>query len=142
MKLKNLIQNAVGSDYPVEHRGATSLGISGCGEIDIFIPVPSSEFDGLLKRLGQIFGKPGSIYPMERARFVTRAEDTKAEVILINSDCEGWTNTLKFEGYLKTHPEALKTYAALEESCDGFSTREYYRQKNLFISEILAKCRS
>jgi GrpB-like predicted nucleotidyltransferase (UPF0157 family) len=140
--LEKKIKTILGSNQKVEHRGATSLGISGYGEIDVFIPVALKIFDQTLTKLKTAFGEPGSVYRPERARFVTYVQETKAEIILINKNGKNWNESLKFEGYLKSHPEALKSYEALKESCSGLSTREYYRQKNIFINSILAKCLS
>ncbi len=46
---------------------------------------------------------------------------------------------LKFENYLKEHPQALEEYRKLKELGDGLSTREYYRRKIEFINDILEK---
>lgn len=70
-KIKDKIQSILGKSIRVEHRGATSLGISGQDEIDVYIPVSTDKFDSLLTPLENIFDKPRSIYPLERARFVT-----------------------------------------------------------------------
>lgn len=37
-KVKAQIKNVLGKNILVEHRGATGLGISGQGELDVFIP--------------------------------------------------------------------------------------------------------
>lgn len=137
--VKRKIRAEMGSGLRIEHRGASSLGISGQRELDVYIPVSGGSFDGMLTGLEKLFGKPGSVYPGNRARFVTYAGATKAEVFLINEAGKGWLDCLKFEGYLKAHSEALEAYRKLKENGRGLSTREYYRMKNEFINEILGK---
>lgn len=121
----------------VVHKGASSLGISGQGELDIYIPVTPSEFNSYLEPLISLFGQPQSHYPVERARFVDRVENTKAEIFLINKEGDGWIRSEKFEANLKKNPAALKEYRILKEQGKGLSTRAYYRRKIGFINEIL-----
>jgi GrpB-like predicted nucleotidyltransferase (UPF0157 family) len=138
-KVKNRILSLLGGNVRVEHRGASSLGISGQGELDIYVPVPADKFDLMVASLENIFGKPGSIYPLERARFVTDVDGTKAEVFVVNEKGKSWVDGCMFENYLKTHLESLKVYEQLKESARGLSTRAYYRKKTEFINEILEK---
>src|SRR3989304_6976860 len=99
----------------VEHRGATSLGISGQDEIDIYIPVSPSKFNSLIKSLIKLFGKLRSIYPLERIRFRTRVDRKRIDLFLINKDSDGWRNGVKFEKYLKSNPKVLEEYRKLKE---------------------------
>lgn len=135
--VKQKIQAALGEETKVEHKGATSLGISGQDEIDVYVPVPPSRFDSLLKPLSGVFGEPKSLYPRNRARFVTFESGKHIDVFLINEESDGWKDGVKFETYLKIHPEALQAYRKLKENGDGLSTREYYRRKIEFINDIL-----
>jgi GrpB-like predicted nucleotidyltransferase (UPF0157 family) len=135
--VKRKIQAVLGPETRVEHRGATSLEISGQDEIDVYIPVAEDQFDRLLAPLSTAFGKPRSHYPRERARFVVVEEGKHVDIFLINAACQGWTDGVKFENYLKSHPEALGRYRLLKEAGHGLSTREYYRRKIEFINEIL-----
>jgi GrpB-like predicted nucleotidyltransferase (UPF0157 family) len=138
-KIKAQIQDKLGKTTEVLHRGASSMGISGQGELDIYIPVSEKEFDEQLGSLTELYGNPGTVYPLERARFVTHIDGTKAEVFLINKSSQGWLDGIKFEGYLRKNPDSLEEYQKLKENNDGQSTREYYRHKIEFINEILEK---
>jgi len=138
-KVRKRIQSALGNAIKVEHRGATKLGISGQDEIDIYIPVPPDRFDLLLESLKEIFGAPKSLYPLERARFVTDEEGKHIDVFLINKNSIGWIGGVRFEKYLKSHPKTLNAYQKLKEEGIGLNTREYYRRKIEFINNILAK---
>lgn len=138
-KIKQKIQTILGKKLQVKHRGATSLGISGQDEIDIYIPVSPIQFNQLIEPLKNIFGEPGSLYPLERVRFKTQESGKRVDVFLINKKHDGWTNGVKFEEYLKSHPKDLDKYKKLKENGNGLTVREYYRRKNEFINRILKK---
>lgn len=138
-KVKERIQAVLGKETQIMHCGATALGISGQDEIDIYLPVPPDRFDSLIHPLKEMFGEPRSLYPLERARFVTLEGGKHIDVFLINQECDGWKNGVKFEAYLRTHPEVLEAYRRLKEDGNGLSTREYYRMKIGFINDILLK---
>ncbi|QQS38378.1 GrpB family protein [Candidatus Woesebacteria bacterium] len=137
--VQKLIQDKLGSEIPVEHHGASSLGISGQDEIDIYIPVPKVKFVPLSKELTKIFGAPRSFYPYERARFVTNVDRKNIDIFLVNKSHKNWKNSEIFSNYLKTHPKDLDTYRLLKERGNGTSMREYYRKKTLFINKIVQK---
>lgn len=137
LEVKKIIHQNLGDDIKVEHHGATSLGISGQDEIDVYVPTPPDQFNHLLTQLENVFGKPRSHYDLERARFVTQVDGKHIDIFLINDTCDGWLNCLKFEDHLHQNHEALWQYRDLKESANGASTREYYRQKIEFINNIL-----
>lgn len=137
-KVKKEIREVLGA-VEVSHRGATSLGISGQGEADCYIPVDESVFDEHLEKLTGCFGKAGSIYLLRRARFVKYIDGIKIEIFLINEKSDDWLNGLKFENYLKNHSDALENYKKLKENGDGLSVQDYYRRKIEFINDILSK---
>lgn len=112
-KIKQKIQDALGKDISVLHRGASSLGISGQDEIDIYVPVPSNQFNPLIEPLKNLFGNHGSLYPLERVHFVTEVDGKHIDIFLINNECEGWINGVKFENYLRSQPEVLEEYRKL-----------------------------
>ena len=138
-RIKSNIQNFLREDIEIRHCGATSLGISGQDEIDVYIPVIKKKFNNYIPKLTQLFGEPRSYYPLERARFTTEVDKKHVDVFLINSEDKGWINSVKFENYLRNNPESLKRYKKLKEDGDGLSVREYYRRKIEFINEILDK---
>ena len=140
-KIKEKIIKHVGKVVSVEHCGASSLGISGQDEIDIYIPVSSLDFDTCVSSIQKLFGAPRSHYPHERARFVTSEKGKHIDVFVINKEHDGWINSVKFHDYLRSHNKELEEYRKLKESLAGKSGREYYRQKILFINDILEKAK-
>ena len=140
-KVKRQIQKILGDGIRVEHRGASSLGISGQKELDIYIPISLDKFVLFSELLANVFGKPRSVYPFERIRFTTSVEETRADIFLMNEIGKEWLDGLAFEKYLKRNPEALEAYRKLKEAGNGLSVREYYRRKVEFINSILKKHR-
>lgn len=131
------IQTELGENVRVEHHGATSLGISGQDEIDVYLPVSQDGFESLVQSLKTIFGEPRSYYPSKRARFVTTEEGKHIDIFPVNEGSDDWKNLVKFENILRNNPTKLEEYRKLKESGNGLSTREYYRRKLEFINEIL-----
>jgi GrpB-like predicted nucleotidyltransferase (UPF0157 family) len=134
-KVKKEVRDILG-EVEVAHHGATSLGISGQGEVDLFIPVPEKCFDYYLKKLIGYFGEPGSIYPLERVRFVKYIDNVKVEIMLVNKERDGWKNSLKFKNCLEQHPKILDEYRKLKEDASGLTIQEYYRRKTEFFNKI------
>lgn len=134
---KEEIQSILGKDVEVVHRGASNMGISGKGDLDLYIPVKVADFDIYLNKLVKSFGKPGSLYPSERARWNKEVDNIEVEIFLINKEHPAWIESSIFENYLKTHSEALEEYRIIKEKAEGVSTREYYRIKLEFMNKIL-----
>lgn len=139
LKIKNKIQYNLGENTRVEHRGASSLGISGQDEIDVYVPVPPSEFGSYIPKMSKVFGEPSSLYPLERVRFSEKIDGKNIDLFLINEEHDDWINGVKFEKYLKSHPADLEEYKKLKEDMNGYSVKDYYTKKNIFINKILKK---
>ncbi|SRR6266481_10026821 len=135
-KIKSLIQGSLGADVAVEHRGSTSLGISGQDEIDVYIPVLAEEFSKLQPKLEELFGEPRSAYP-SRIRFHTEIDSKKIDLFLIDKKHEDWLNGIAFEKACRDSPEILEKYRILKEEMNGRNVQEFYRQKNEFINTVL-----
>jgi GrpB-like predicted nucleotidyltransferase (UPF0157 family) len=139
VQIKAQIQNLLGKDHHVEHRGASSLKISGQDEIDVYVPVGPESFDQTISSLICLYGQPRSNYPLKRARFVTSLGGKHVDVFVINREDAGWTDSELFNNYLLANPSSLDEYQSLKEKFSGRSVREYYREKTEFINEILQK---
>lgn len=135
--VRSLIQSKLGQQQTVEHRGASSLGISGQNEVDIHIPVSEKDFNDMINPLEELFGPVKGHYPLERARFNTFIDGKKIEIFIVNEESPTWTEGQKFYEYLKNNPETLEQYKILKESLNGLTTREYYRKKLEFMNEVL-----
>lgn len=138
-QVKKIILSKLSNTQRVEHRGASSLGISGQDEIDIHIPVPEKNFNDLIKPLEKLFGPVKGHYPLERARFNTFIDGKKIEIFILNEESSAWTESQKFYEYLLSNPEALEQYKILKERLNGLTTREYYRKKIEFMNEVIER---
>lgn len=136
-KIKSQIQSAIGTDFEILHRGASSLGISGQREIDVYIPMTPEQIEELTPKMEAVFGKPKSIYPNERTKFLAKIDGTTIEIMLTNKEHQSWVNGERFINYLKENPETLEKYRKLKEECAGLNCQQYYRKKIEFINEIL-----
>ena len=134
-KAKKEVQDVLGK-VEVAHHGATSLEISGQGEVDLFIPVLGKCFDYYLEKLITYFGEPGSVYALERVRFVKYVDDIKVEIMLVNKERNGWKNSVKFKSCLLENPNLLSEYRELKEDANGLTTQEYYRHKIEFFNKV------
>ncbi len=138
LQVKNQIQNILGKQQVVKHRGASSLKISGQDEIDIYAPVSKEKYEESVDLVVKIYGNPQSNYPFKRARFITEIDGKHIDIFIINKDDEGWINSELFHNYLLSTPKALEDYRILKEELSGKSVKEYYTRKTEFINEILA----
>lgn len=136
---KKEILSILETEVEILHRGATGMGISGQGEIDLFIPVSLDLFNEIFEKLQKVYGNPKSFYPKQRIRFNHQQSNIEIEVFVVNKDSKQWKRSTVFENYLKTHPETLEEYRKLKESSNGISIKEYYRRKMEFANAIINK---
>ncbi len=139
---KAQLKTLLGGEFEIVHMGATALGISGKGDVDIYIPVEEAQFDSTMIKLQTVLGYPGSHYHLERVRWNLVVDNIEVEILLMNKKNETWVKMVAFETYLRTHPEALNSYQKLKEEAEGQSTREYYRRKLIFMNEVLEKVKA
>lgn len=138
-KVKEQIQTVLGKSVEILHRGASSLGISGQREIDVYIPILPEKIEEYTLEMEKVFGKPKSIYPSERTKFLEKIDGTIIEIMLTNKYHESWINGETFYSYLKENNGSLNEYRILKENGEGLSNREYYRRKIEFINSVLNK---
>ncbi len=131
------IEKLIGSEYSIEHHGASSLGISGQDEIDVYVPVASRYFDELVLKLTNFLGEPKSHYSYKRARFSFVENGKRIDIFPINQESDDWKRMLTFENFLRENTDVLEQYRILKESGNGLSIREYYRRKIEFINDVL-----
>lgn len=136
--IKEQIHKFLGKEYKIEHRGATSLKISGQNEIDIYVPVKTDQFEKTVEKISELYGQARSHYPLKRARFVSSVEGKHIDIFVINAEDQAWIDSEIFHNYLLNHADALEEYRILKESLSGQSTKTYYTAKTEFINQILS----
>jgi GrpB-like predicted nucleotidyltransferase (UPF0157 family) len=137
--VKQTIQKNLGKSLKVEHHGASSLGISGQNEIDVYIPVIPADFDEIVAKVSTLFGEPKSVREGKMARFKTEVNGKKIDLFVANIEHEEWKRHVKFKTYLLGNPDSLEEYRNVKENMAGKSTREYYKAKLEFINGILVQ---
>lgn len=136
-KLK--LQKILGGNAIILHKGASAWGISGKGDVDIYIPIEVEKFDAYFELLKEKLGEPGSHYHSERARWNRNITDIEVEIFLVNKDAEFYKESERFWSYIEIHPEVLDEYRIIKEKAEGLSTREYYTKKVIFINQVMSK---
>ncbi|MBU3913869.1 MAG: GrpB family protein [Nanoarchaeota archaeon] len=131
------LHKLIGKKIEIERRGASTLGISGKGEIDLYVRVFPEQFSRCLRLLKERFGEPQGVESGRRARFNYFERGIEIEIILIHKDHPDEIEGRKFFNYLKMHPKALKEYERVKKKYAQISEREYYLQKAKFIAEII-----
>jgi len=140
--VKKQIQNLLGQECRVEHRGSSSLKISGQDEIDVYVPVKEALFDKTVNQVIKLYGSPRSNYHLKRARFITSVQSKHIDVFVINEEDRGWKDSEIFHNFLLSHPDKLIEYRDLKEKLSGRSTKTYYTAKTEFINEIILVSKS
>lgn len=133
---KSYLKSILGKNAQILHKGASAWGISGKGDIDIYIPVMAKKFESTFSTLKLHLGDPGSYYPNERARWNSQEDNIDIEYLLTNKEATFWQELELFWDYIETHPVVLREYELLKASCDGKSTKYYYTQKIMFFNNI------
>jgi GrpB-like predicted nucleotidyltransferase (UPF0157 family) len=139
-EIKQQIQS-IFRDVEVLHRGSTGLEIGGQPEIDVYIPVSSEQIPVLATEMEKVWGKPKSIYPDERTKFIRYIDGTMIEVILVNKSCKSWIEGEIFFNYLKNNKDVCEEYEKLKGIGENVTVKEYYRRKFEFMNEILDKAK-
>jgi GrpB-like predicted nucleotidyltransferase (UPF0157 family) len=137
-KIKKQIQTILGN-VEVLHRGSTGLGIAGQPEIDVYIPSTTEEILQRTIEIEKIWGKPKSIYPDERTKFIRYIDETMVEVMLVNKICKSWIDGEIFFDYLQHHKDDREQYEKLKGVGEILSIREYYIRKFEFMNDIMVK---
>ncbi|KKQ18833.1 MAG: hypothetical protein US31_C0001G0020 [Berkelbacteria bacterium GW2011_GWA1_36_9] len=119
----------------VIHIGASALGISGQGDIDLFILCPRNSFSKYRLSLIKELGKPISGISLTQWHFEEDSHDI--EIYLADPIEESTARQIRVHKILSSNPNLLKKYELLKESVANDSYREYQCQKYEFYNQIL-----
>jgi GrpB-like predicted nucleotidyltransferase (UPF0157 family) len=133
-EIKDKIKNA-GINLEVSFMGASALGISGQGDIDLYIFCPEEEFQLYLPRLEQIFGS--KVQGISIIKWDFEIEGHEVEMYLTDPSTPSMQEQIKVFEILKNNSQLLKEYEELKSSADGQSFGEYMRRKYEFFNKIL-----
>ena len=136
------LREVLGAEAVILHKGASAWGISGKGDVDIYIPVAAEQFDATVEQLKPLLGEPASRYPLRRVRWRRLAHDIEVEIFVANQSAAFYQDSLLFWGHVETHPATLAAYEQVKAEAAGLSTRAYYTRKAIFITKIVQSIRA
>lgn len=124
-------------DLEVKFMGASALGISGQGDIDLYVFCQDDQYDKYLPQLENLFGP--RLTNRKTIDWEFDRGGHKVELSLTDPSTTTMKDQIKIFEILKDNPVLLGEYEMLKKSCDGNSFREYMAKKYEFYNKILAK---
>lgn len=126
----------IAPNLDVKFIGASALGISGIGDIDLFILCPIRHFKKYIPVLTAEVGKPRHVAKtFIEWKFLRRRHDV--ELYLTGPRSGLVPEQIKLFQILKRNPRLRREYQKLKESYDGKSFRAYQKAKYEFYNRIL-----
>jgi len=126
---------SVDSMLEVIHLGASSLGISGQGDIDLSILCPKSEFNTNQKKLSKVLGQNTSGINIIEWHFERNGHEVS--IYLADPSEPSTAGQIQVQEILKNNPDLLREYEQVKVKSAPFGYREYQRQKYEFYNKIL-----
>lgn len=126
--------HSVAPELEVRHMGASALGISGQGDLDMYILCPENEYHRYLVRIESVFGPKVPNISIIKWAFIRQGHEV--EMYLTNPSTPSMQKQIRVFELLKSNPNLLKEYEGLKKGLDGRSFREYQRRKYEFYHKI------
>ena len=120
----------------LHHMGASALGISGQGDLDIYIFSSSKDFEQHLPRLIQVFGEPTK-HSETSIKWDFERNGIPVEMYLTDPSSSAMLEQIKMFEALRDDEVLQKEYEALKESFSGRSFRDYQAAKYEFYNKVL-----
>lgn len=133
-EIKQKIQDA-GINLAVEHMGASALGISGQGDIDLYILCDKKKYDQYLPKLEELFGK--RISGISINKWNLEIQEIEVELYITDPTAPDMKEQIEVFQKLKQNPALLTEYETIKSMADGLSFREYMRRKYEFFNDII-----
>lgn len=122
-------------ELEVRFMGASALGISGQGDIDIYIFSSPEDFDKHLSELEEIFGP--KVPSISIIKWAFLKEGHEVEIYLTDPTSEAMKKQIKIFEILQKDVALRDGYERLKESMSGKPFGEYQRKKYEFYHRIL-----
>lgn len=129
-QIKNLYPN-----LDVLFLGASALGISGQGDLDIYVCCSPDEFPKHLPELKRVFGNPIKEGNFVEWNFVQ--DGFPVELYLTNCHHLSMQEQIRIFEVLKNNHDFLNEYDQLKQEMNGKPFRGYQKRKYEFYNKIL-----
>lgn len=124
-----------GINLKIAHMGASALGISGQGDIDLYILCTEEEFPVYVPLLEKLFGP--RVSGISIYKWQLSINEFEVEMYLTDPKTPGMKEQIDVFEKLKNNKELLKEYESIKSEADGLSLREYMKRKYEFLNKIL-----
>jgi GrpB-like predicted nucleotidyltransferase (UPF0157 family) len=125
-------------DLEVVHMGASALGLSGQGDVDIYVFSNPADFDKQTILMKSIFGEPKS-HKYDSVAWEFERDNHEVQLYLTDSSSAPMKKQIAVYQILKEDENIRKKYEKLKEDMNGKSFKEYQRKKYEFYHQILNK---
>jgi GrpB-like predicted nucleotidyltransferase (UPF0157 family) len=123
-------------ELEVRHMGASSLKLSGQGDIDIYIFSKPNDFDTHKPLLVKIFGNSKS-KKFDSIAWKFETDGHEVELYLTDPTSQPMQRQIRVFEILKIDDALRKEYEKLKEKLNGKSFKEYQRRKYEFYHKIM-----
>ena len=122
-------------DLEVLYMGASALGISGQGDIDLYVLCDEKNFSDYVPKLEKLFDH--RVTGISIYKWQLNIGGFEVEMYLTDPKTPSMKEQIKVFEKLKSNKELLKKYESIKSSADNLSFREYMRRKYEFFNKIL-----
>lgn len=127
---------AVCPNLDIVHMGASGLGISGQGDIDIYALANPNDFKRYLTPINKVLGKPSN-QKFDSIAWTFIRNSNEVEFYLTDPKSDAMIRQLAVFEILQNNSDLLTEYKKLKEGLNGKSFREYQTRKYEFYHRIL-----
>lgn len=127
---------AISQDIDIRLMGATGLGISGQGDLDMYMLHPKEDFNLYLPKLIELFGEPTHQHE-DNVEWMFEREGIEVELYLTDPSTPSMAEQIRVFELLKDNNELRDEYEKLKSDSDGKRFRDYQRAKYEFYNKIL-----
>ena len=129
------VQRAV-PDLTVQHLGASALGLSGQGDLDIYTFCDPAAFNVYLPRLIETFGEPEK-RGKTSIKWAFEKNGFPVELYLTDPSSDAMQEQIKTFELLRDNEQLRSEYEALKEKMNGRPFRQYQVAKYEFYNRLL-----
>ncbi len=128
----------ISPEINIQLLGAVGLGISGQGDLDMYMLHPASDFHLYLDKLVEHFGKPLHQHP-DSVEWCFDKDGVEVELYLTDPNSKPMQEQLKIFNLLRENNDLKSEYEKLKSEANGKSFRDYQKAKYEFYNRLLSQ---